>query len=166
MPTHYEVVGVPKSASADEIKRAFHSAARKFHPDKQTGNPLVVSPFDDAQFLRLQAAWETLRDKERRHTYDATLSLQESRHMAKCSSAIPLSRNDCEMEWVYDDDVTENKVQAWVTTCRCGELLEFIPSEWNTLSLAAPLLSECPGCSLVYDWAKLRLGETSKRNCE
>jgi curved DNA-binding protein len=61
---YYEVLGVPKTASEDEIKRAYRKLARKYHPD--------VSKEQDAeqQFKDLNEANEVLKDAKKRELYD------------------------------------------------------------------------------------------------
>lgn len=59
---YYEILGVGKSASADEIKKAFRKAAVKFHPDKQGG--------DEAKFKEANEAYEILSNPEKRQRYD------------------------------------------------------------------------------------------------
>lgn len=59
---YYDILGVPKSATADEIKRAYRKAAVQHHPDKTGG--------DDAKFKELGEAYETLSDPEKRAGYD------------------------------------------------------------------------------------------------
>jgi curved DNA-binding protein len=61
---YYEVMGVPRGASQDEIKRAYRKLARKFHPD--------VSHEQNAEerFKELQEAHEVLKDPEKRAAYD------------------------------------------------------------------------------------------------
>jgi curved DNA-binding protein len=61
---YYQVMGVPRTASQDEIKRAYRKLARKFHPD--------VSKEKDAEakFKELQEANEVLKDPEKRAAYD------------------------------------------------------------------------------------------------
>jgi curved DNA-binding protein len=61
---YYEVMGVPRTASQDEIKRAYRKLARKYHPD--------VSKEKDAEerFKELQEANEVLKDPEKRAAYD------------------------------------------------------------------------------------------------
>lgn len=63
--THYEVLGVSSTASADEIKRAYRLQARRHHPD--------VSGADDATMQALNLAWATLGDADRRRAYDSAL---------------------------------------------------------------------------------------------
>lgn len=59
---YYEVLGVAKSASEDEIKKAFRKAAVKYHPDKEGG--------DEAKFKEVNEAYEVLKDKQKRQRYD------------------------------------------------------------------------------------------------
>jgi len=59
---YYEVLGVSKSASEDEIKKAFRKAAVKYHPDKEGG--------DEEKFKEVNEAYEVLKDKQKRQRYD------------------------------------------------------------------------------------------------
>ncbi len=59
---YYEVLGVSKSASADEIKKAFRQAAVKHHPDKEGG--------DEAKFKEINEAYDVLKDSQKRQRYD------------------------------------------------------------------------------------------------
>ena len=59
---YYEVLGVSKSASADEIKKAFRQAAVKHHPDKEGG--------DEAKFKEINEAYDVLKDAQKRQRYD------------------------------------------------------------------------------------------------
>lgn len=59
---YYEVLGVNKSASADEIKKAFRKAAVKYHPDKEGG--------DETKFKEVNEAYEVLKDQQKRQRYD------------------------------------------------------------------------------------------------
>jgi molecular chaperone DnaJ len=60
---YYEVLGVDKSASKDEIKKAFHKLAHKYHPDKKGG--------DEAKFKEASEAYQILSDDSKRRQYDA-----------------------------------------------------------------------------------------------
>jgi len=58
---YYEILGVPKSASQDEIKKAFHKLAHKYHPDKGG---------DEKKFKEINEAYQVLSNKEKRSQYD------------------------------------------------------------------------------------------------
>lgn len=59
---YYEVLGVSKDASADEIKKAFRKAAVQHHPDKEGG--------DETKFKEINEAYEVLKDAQKRQRYD------------------------------------------------------------------------------------------------
>jgi len=59
---YYETLGISKSASADEIKKAFRRKAIELHPDKQGG--------DEAKFKEVNEAYEVLKDPSKKQRYD------------------------------------------------------------------------------------------------
>lgn len=64
---YYEILGVDRNATAEEIRRAYFDAARRLHPDKN------VAPGETQLFLEVQQAYETLSNPKKRAQYDATL---------------------------------------------------------------------------------------------
>lgn len=61
----YEILGVNKNASEDEIKRAYRKLAQKHHPDRNKGDKSA-----ETKFKEINAAYEILSDKKKRQQYD------------------------------------------------------------------------------------------------
>ena len=64
---YYEVLGVPKNASEDEIKKAYRKLAMKFHPDRNQGEAAAQA---EVKFKEAKEAYEMLSDAEKRAAYD------------------------------------------------------------------------------------------------
>ena len=62
---YYEVLGLEKGASDDEIKRAFRKLAIKYHPDKNQGNKEA-----EEKFKEINEAYQVLSDPEKKARYD------------------------------------------------------------------------------------------------
>ena len=62
---YYEILGVPKSADAAEIKKGYRQKAKELHPDRNSDNPNA-----EAQFKEANEAYEVLKDENKKAAYD------------------------------------------------------------------------------------------------
>ncbi len=66
--TYYDILGVSKAASQEEIRKAYLKLAHRYHPDKTGGNKK-----DEARLKEINEAYDTLKKEDRRRQYDAQM---------------------------------------------------------------------------------------------
>jgi len=76
---YYSLLGVPRNATTDQLRRAYRESALRLHPDKN------IRPGDTELFLDIGRAYEILSDPERRSDYDRDLNESEAEAASKAS---------------------------------------------------------------------------------
>jgi len=64
---YYDILGVPKNASEDDIKKAYRKLAMKYHPDRNQGDGAKAA---EEKFKEAKEAYEMLSDAQKRAAYD------------------------------------------------------------------------------------------------
>lgn len=147
--SHYDVLNVPSSAPLATIKEAYRILVKQYHPDKVHevsvgGNNMEdivrTTILEENLFLRIQAAWECLRDGDQRRRYDELLFQQQQSHQRqlerlrqKHQNAIPINFDECQSccsSTIADiavptsptdsSDLVKEQVVDWFYRCRCG----------------------------------------------
>ena len=67
---YYEILGVSKTASDDELKKAYRSLSKKYHPDLQQGKSDSEKKEAEEKFKEINDAYNTLKDSDKRSYYD------------------------------------------------------------------------------------------------
>ena len=93
---YYEVLGVNRDASDEEIKKAYRKLAMKHHPDRNPDNPKSEEHFKEAK-----EADEILSDGQKRAAYDQHGHASEGRH-GRGDAVRGLARH--RVAWLLDDD--------------------------------------------------------------
>jgi curved DNA-binding protein CbpA len=73
---YYEVMGLPREATGEEIKKVYRSLALQYHPDRNQGDPVCEN-----RLKEVNEAYQVLGDEEKRRHYDLSCSQSSSRHM-------------------------------------------------------------------------------------
>ena len=176
--SYYELLGVTPTATAEELKVAYHRLARQYHPDKQqsqlsqstTNDTTATSSSTTSLFIEIQKAYECLRSESSRAVYDEGQRLLSVRKRQAHHKALLLDREDCrwervvidEQEEIDDKDSNDNSQEEaemeWmlVYTCRCGSEVDVTPPADNDDEEEDDTLIDCPDCSLVYNIIKLK----------
>ncbi|KAL1918757.1 uncharacterized protein VTP21DRAFT_2779 [Calcarisporiella thermophila] len=140
MSTHYELLQVPETATAAQIKQQFQKLILKHHPDKQTDIHSQSSDWSQ----RILEAYDILRRPETRTAYDAELKAKKSKELGIINGEIDLD------EMMYDE--TED---LYTYTCRCGGLYTITEED---MEIGAEIV-QCSSCSLrmriLYEIAPL-----------
>ncbi|TDH69411.1 hypothetical protein CCR75_001388 [Bremia lactucae] len=155
MSSFYNVLGVSATCSSDDVRRAYHQAVRKYHPDKRLygSDEASAGCCNKQQFLRVQEAYELLRNPELRQQYDAKLQrdnyIQTKMHdtlvIFEEVQLASLQREKLVGEGGETDEL------LYTRKCRCGGFYEIADEE---LQDSVDIVS-CTGCSLhirvLYD---------------
>jgi curved DNA-binding protein CbpA len=92
----YAILGVPRNATAAEIRAAYRDLVAQYHPDRHQGNPL--EGLAEAKMAEVNRAWEILSDRDRRAAYDRGAQLPPGRNGP--FSVVPGGRRKGRT-WVY-----------------------------------------------------------------
>ena len=96
---YYEVLGVDKNASADEIKSAYRKKAKQFHPDLNKDDPKAAEKFKEAQ-----EAYSVLSDDNKRKMYDycyfSTITVVYDREVIGLLQVADLKKNNDYAMWL------------------------------------------------------------------
>lgn len=97
MSNYYEILGVTKTSTNEEIKKAYKKKATKYHPDKNVGKSEAEKQKNEEEFKKINEAYETLSDDKKRKAYDESL---EPKHNYYRNSS---SNKNWEEEWFSDE---------------------------------------------------------------
>ena len=86
---HYAILGVPKNATSEEVKKSFRKLARQYHPDVNPGDKTAEEKFKD-----INEAYNTLSDQTKRAEYDLQLFSKGKRRLSRGQDTIPHNGNN------------------------------------------------------------------------
>ncbi len=153
MQTYYDVLDVEPDADLDAIRQAWRVKVRLLHPDRHRGSPDEVQAQAATEIGRVNRAWETLRDPERRREYDQSMSTTRDRAFANgtlnrvavtcgiCQTTQDVKRTagrfvcaNCHMAWQFAKCEACNKitpVRERKTTWECPSCSREQTSSWG-----------------------------------
>jgi DnaJ-class molecular chaperone len=126
---YYHILGVPPTASAATIRRAFRRLAKQYHPDAGPGSSPEI-------FRELQAAYEILTDADRRRRYDEALGLRDRDHFEPLSWSFVRSPSAGDLRRPVRPGSLSGEILLTVDEAAVG----------GVLPLDVPLDAVCPSC--------------------
>jgi len=111
--THYQVLGIPESASADEVRRAHRQLAQVLHPDRQAGSSAAEQALAERRMREVNAAWTALSDPQRRAQYDRSLRAARTGPVAASASATATATaGPMASRFIDDEPVTDRSADV------------------------------------------------------
>ncbi|KAI5703625.1 hypothetical protein M8J75_014212 [Diaphorina citri] len=128
---HFEILNCNVNSTLEEIKENYKSLSLKYHPDKNSEH--------QETFLKINEAWNILKDEKERKLYESQLLSQQQTHMNIYKS---VSLSDMEHK---------GESQMFTYPCRCGA--EFCIEEQDTEGDSSDdnILIACDTCSLLLE---------------
>ncbi|XHU96129.1 MAG: J domain-containing protein [cyanobacterium endosymbiont of Rhopalodia gibba] len=96
---HYAILGIPKNATSEEVKKSFRKLARQYHPDVNPGDKTAEEKFKD-----INEAYNTLSDQTKRAEYDLQLFGKEKLRSSRGRDTIPRNDNGNNSYYRQDSD--------------------------------------------------------------
>ncbi len=106
MSNYYDVLGVSKTASADEIKKAYRTLAFKYHPDRNQGNAEA-----EEKFKQISAAYDVLGDETKRRNYD--LGGYSDNYSYSSQSANAQQQYQRQYQYTYSNPFGDDNFWEW-----------------------------------------------------
>lgn len=164
MASHYDVLGVARDVGASDLRDSYLAAARSHHPDRNVGDPSGT----EARFVKVQRAYDVLKNPQDRARYDAALSSTsgaapvslvkgadasskaETPHQGR-TVAVWASVTLSEMDPPDDGNDGDDGEPGYTCACRCGDYFEVLPADLERVRdphRSVQLYLPCGGCSL------------------
>lgn len=109
MSNYYETLGVAKTATADEIKKAYRTLAFKYHPDRNPGNAEA-----EEKFKQISAAYDVLGDEAKRRQYDMGYSTDSY----SSSSAAGNQQYQRQYQYTYSNPFGDDNFWEWFNSAQ------------------------------------------------
>ena len=109
MSNYYDILGVSKNATADEIKKAYRTLAFKYHPDRNQGNAAA-----EEKFKQISAAYDVLGDESKRRQYDMGYSTDSYSSSASQSQ----QQYQRQYQYTYQNPFGEDNFWEWFNSAQ------------------------------------------------
>ena len=106
MSNYYEILGVSKTATDDEIKKAYRTLAFKYHPDRNPGDAAA-----EEKFKQISAAYDVLSDESKRRNYD--LGGYSDNYSYSSQSANSQQQYQRQYQYTYQNPFGEDNFWEW-----------------------------------------------------